>query len=170
MNEKYSYGHVCKKKQFNLIIIEEEEGNEGDGATNKANEENQYEISVNALMGNKSTAALKITGNVGRKKLNILIDSGNTNNFIDAQTTNKLNYTIEETIPWIITVADGGKTTNKCSQFRWNMQGIPFIADLRLLKLGGCDLILGVDWMWEHILKLLISRNMRYPSKREVKE
>lgn len=67
VNKKYSYGHVCKKKQFNLIIVEEEEGNEGDGATNKANEENQCEISINALMGNKSTTTLKITGMWGER-------------------------------------------------------------------------------------------------------
>ena len=29
------------------------------------------------------------------------------------------------------------------------MQGESFEADLRLLKLGGCDMVLGVDWMRE---------------------
>ena len=27
------------------------------------------------------------------------------------------------------------------------MHGEPFKVDLRLLKLGGCDIVLGVDWM-----------------------
>ena len=27
------------------------------------------------------------------------------------------------------------------------MQGEAFVADLRLLKLGGCNMVLGVDWM-----------------------
>jgi len=27
------------------------------------------------------------------------------------------------------------------------MQGKEFKADLRILKLGGCDIVLGVDWM-----------------------
>ena len=27
------------------------------------------------------------------------------------------------------------------------MNGEKFVADLRLLKLGGCDVVLGVDWM-----------------------
>lgn len=30
------------------------------------------------------------------------------------------------------------------------MQGEPFIADLKVLQLGGCDVILGANWMWEH--------------------
>lgn len=38
-DEKYSYGHVCKNKQFNLISVEEEDNYEGDTASNETNEE-----------------------------------------------------------------------------------------------------------------------------------
>lgn len=152
-DEKYSYGHVCKKKQFNLILVEEEdELNEGNGEIDEELEENHGEISVNALLGNKSKSTLKVIGNVGKRKLNILIDSGSTNSFLDLTTVNELNCMVEETTPWIITVADGGKTTSKfkCTNFKWQMQGVPFETDLRVIKLGGCDMILGADWMWEH--------------------
>ena len=27
------------------------------------------------------------------------------------------------------------------------MQGAEFVANLRVLELGGCDIVLGVDWM-----------------------
>lgn len=30
------------------------------------------------------------------------------------------------------------------------MQGITFTNDFRVIQLGGYDLILGADWMWEH--------------------
>jgi len=33
--------------------------------------------------------------------------------------------------------------------FCWEMHGEAFEADLRLLKLGGCVIVLGVDWMKE---------------------
>lgn len=84
---------------------------------------------------------------MGKGKLNILIDSGSTNSFIDQNTTNELSCII----PWAITIADGGKTTSKykCTQFRWQMQGVSFVADLGLLKLVGCDVILRAYWMWE---------------------
>ena len=31
--------------------------------------------------------------------------------------------------------------------FCWEMQGEEFQANLRLLRLGGCHIVLGVDWM-----------------------
>jgi len=35
----------------------------------------------------------------------------------------------------------------KCAGFQWFMQGQEFSMDLRVLELGGCDMVLGVDWM-----------------------
>ena len=37
-----------------------------------------------------------------------------------------------------------------CRKFEWKMQGTTFEFDIRLLKLGGCDMVLGVDWLREH--------------------
>ena len=34
-----------------------------------------------------------------------------------------------------------------CANFGWEMQGEEFEIDLRLLKLRGCDVVWGVDWM-----------------------
>ncbi|XP_052205446.1 uncharacterized protein LOC127810169 isoform X2 [Diospyros lotus] len=44
---------------------------------------------------------------------------------------------------------NGNQVVSKsaCVGFCWKMQGEEFEADLRLLKLGGCDIVLGVDWM-----------------------
>lgn len=67
-DEKYSYGHVCKNKQFNLIVIEDgEDTNEEEQEIEESIEEIQGGISINALMGSKSNTTLKITGNRGRK-------------------------------------------------------------------------------------------------------
>ena len=38
------------------------------------------------------------------------------------------------------------------------MQGEGFEVDLRLLKLGGCDVVLGVDWM-KHISPICFDFN-----------
>lgn len=89
---------------------------------------------------------------MGKRQLNILIDSGSSNNFIDVNTDTELNCVLEEATPWIITVADGGKTTSRLryTQFKWLMQEETFVVDFRVLQPGGCDLILGANWMWEH--------------------
>jgi len=36
---------------------------------------------------------------------------------------------------------------NKCEGFRWFIQGQEFHINLRILELGGYDIVLGVDWM-----------------------
>lgn len=90
-DEKYSYGHVCKNKQFNLIIVEEDEAvSEEEMEPSEEIEEVQGGISINALMGNRSSTTLKIAGNVGGKKLNLFVDSGSTSSFMDVQTAGEL--------------------------------------------------------------------------------
>lgn len=34
-----------------------------------------------------------------------------------------------------------------CSDFSRKIQGDEFIKDCRLLSMGGCDMILGMDWI-----------------------
>ncbi|XP_026410459.1 uncharacterized protein LOC113305656 [Papaver somniferum] len=49
----------------------------------------------------------------------------------------------------LVTVANGAKTTSTgiCQQFQWTIRHQPFYVDFRLLPLGGCDLVLGEDWL-----------------------
>lgn len=34
-----------------------------------------------------------------------------------------------------------------CRNFVWKMQGYEFNTDVFLLRLGGCDMVLGVKWL-----------------------
>ena len=79
----------------------------------------------------------------------ILIDSGSTHSFIDEGTAKKLYCQLAGTLPWSVTVANSQKVLSRssCNGFCWEMQGEKFEADLRLLQLGSCDVVLGVDWM-----------------------
>lgn len=38
----------------------------------------------------------------------------------------------------------------RCKTFQWSSQGHKFEAELRILPLGGCDIILGHDCMWKY--------------------
>ena len=63
----------------------------------------------------------------------------------------KLNCEVSSSHTLSVTVANGNKVISQssCLGFCWEMNGEEFVADLRLLKLGGCDAVLGVDWMKE---------------------
>ena len=50
-----------------------------------------------------------------------------------------------------VVIVDGTRITNDviCRQLTWNMQRKEFQADLRLIPLGGCDMVLGIQWLVE---------------------
>ena len=107
------------------------------------------EILVHVLRGLMNSKILKVEGKIGEGKLMIFINSVSTHCFLDEGTTKKLKCPLIDTQPLTVIVANGNKVMSRsaCAGFCWEMQGEEFEADLRLLKLGGCDVVLGVDWM-----------------------
>lgn len=98
--------------------------------------------------GSATNNTIKIKGTTKKKSLNILIDSGSTHSFIEPDSLRQVVRVAELTNPLIIAVADGNKMASNaiCKDFQWHMQGQDFTANLRVLPLGGCD-VLGVDWL-----------------------
>ena len=91
---------------------------------------------------------LRIQGNIKGKPIHVLVDSGSTHSFIVPRWA-KDGVELLHTKPLSITVANGEKlySTAKCQQLEWLMQGHTFIHDLKVLPMGGSDMVLGVDWM-----------------------
>lgn len=48
-----------------------------------------------------------------------------------------------------VTITGGGTLlcTAMCSNFTWIIQGVQFQADMHVITLGGCDAVLGVQWL-----------------------
>lgn len=48
----------------------------------------------------------------------------------------------------MVKVENGGKVScdTMIEGFQWKMQSITFTADLYLIPLGGCDIVLGIQW------------------------
>ena len=107
------------------------------------------EIFVLALKGLTNSKIMKVEGRVEDSRLMMLIESGSTHSFLDEGTAKRLKCPLIQTQPLLVTVANGSKVISKlaCVGFFWEMQGERFEANLRLLKLGGFDVVLGVDWM-----------------------
>ncbi|XP_026399605.1 uncharacterized protein LOC113295486 [Papaver somniferum] len=154
-NEKYEMGHMCIKQQLYMLVGDEEESStfeeESPGSSPVIQElEEEVEISLHALSGNVSHNTIKIKVITKNKKaFTVLIDSDNTHSFIDPEMARLSGVLIEPTAALHVAVADGNKVLSdaRCPQFSWNMQGCNFSFDFRVLDLGGCDMVLGVDWM-----------------------
>lgn len=75
---------------------------------------------------------------------------------------------MESTPLWVITVANGGRIISgeRCKQFKWSVQGTTLEADLRIINLGGSDMILGHDWMWHYDpTTFMLKKNMLVVTK-----
>lgn len=108
-----------------------------------------WEISLNALVGNKSGGRLRFQGIIRGKKVSILIDSGSTHGFVDDGIVKTSGLTAEMVTPLPVTVVDGTKVIvdSCCKEVQFEIQGNKFINDLRLFPLSNSDVILGVDWL-----------------------
>lgn len=96
--------------------------------------------------GTEYLATIKITGRVGNQ-IYLYSLTREVHSFLDPETAHKVGCKAEKTRPFMVTIADGSRVecNTKCSSFEWCMGKCKFIAPVRLLKLGGCDMVLGVD-------------------------
>ena len=94
---------------------------------------------MHALQGQASGRVLKVNRVVGKRKLAMPIDRGNTHSFLDEKTTTILQCNLEETPPLSVLIANGSRMMSqfKCARFKWMMNRHEFSADLRILRLGG---------------------------------
>ena len=78
-----------------------------------------------------------------------MIDSGSTHNFLDLSVVKCTGCEVQHYKPLMMVVANGSKIASSatCKQLVCSMQGREFRADMRLFSLGGCDMILGSQWL-----------------------
>ncbi|KAG8363516.1 hypothetical protein BUALT_Bualt19G0030600 [Buddleja alternifolia] len=95
---------------------------------------------------------LRIQGLFKHSAVQILIDIGNTHCFLDEDVAIKLGCSVEYTNRMLISVADGNKIVSRtiCPDFSWDIRGSKFTYPRRLIKLGGCDVVLGGDCLRLH--------------------
>lgn len=165
-HERYYPGHQCKPKTLNVITCEGHEPPPGELPgeerlnieDNGAMQEEQIgvneevmEVSVWVALGlENSPSTVKIIGSIKRVSLKILIDSGSTHSFLEPQIAKMLKLRMEPFhMPRRVRVANGQEMQcgGYCPQFWWEMQGEGFCIDMRLMKVGGVDIVLGMDWL-----------------------
>ncbi|GJY77978.1 reverse transcriptase [Tanacetum coccineum] len=104
---------------------------------------------LHALSGVSTFQTMRVRGYVGKRPLHILIDCESTHNFLDTSAAKRLPCQLSATTPLRVHVANGSKmvSSSKCKTFKWTLQGNEYEADCMLLPLGGCDMVLGIQWL-----------------------
>lgn len=109
----------------------------------------EVEVSLNAVVGGEGLNTVKLPGWINKKGIVVLVDSGSTHSFVDPMIIHQLNLPTETTSTLNVTVANGEQLQcdQICRNLQWEIQGEKFMKDCRVLKLGGCDIVLGMDWI-----------------------
>jgi hypothetical protein len=81
--------------------------------------------------------------------MSILIDSGSTHNFLDPALLTMVHLLVVSTPLLTVKIANGDTIPccGKVTAVTLKSQGHPIIADFYLISLGGCDIVLGVQWL-----------------------
>ncbi|KAI4370498.1 hypothetical protein MLD38_018848 [Melastoma candidum] len=154
-NEPFNRNHKCSKKQLYSLIVETGEDSVLDSEAllselDRKREETGVSIyALNGEVGGDGIRTMKVRGNYKKRSLHILVDSGSTHNFLDSRIIGGINVVIKPIIPVTMAVADGRSVlcNRMIPQFTWAIQGMEFQVDFYVLALGGCEIILGVDWL-----------------------
>jgi len=159
-DEKYQAGYKCNKPR--LLVLEgmeweekeetvEEELLEFQGvqAPGEAEEGELLGISLYALAGTPTPRTMRLMGSIGSVEVVILIDTESTHNFVDPNVARKAQLLADEKGQLTVMVADGATLScqGQCKAVSILLQSCKFSATLHLLTLGGCDVVLGVDWL-----------------------
>ncbi|GKA53785.1 reverse transcriptase [Tanacetum coccineum] len=148
--------HKWAGKMFSLILLPMEEDCFEDCLDEETKnrvlmgiEELQPQISLNALTGTNNFQTMRVVGIMGKDVMHILVDCGSTHNFLDNNMAKKLGCQIRPTGPLVVTLAYGNDlvTTYKCKDFKWQFDTTLFTTDVMLLHLGGCEMVLGIQWL-----------------------
>ncbi|GJR97539.1 putative mitochondrial protein [Tanacetum coccineum] len=145
-DQKYIHGHKCSGQMFVLkVSLDEREDIEDNLETHlgeevKSPNENgelllsefyaSPQISLNAISGVCTYNTIRGKAMVTKHLLHLLMDTGSTHNFLDVFTAKKLRCKLTKTYPLQVIVARGNKMT-----------------DVMLLPLGGCEMVLGIQWL-----------------------
>jgi hypothetical protein len=87
-------------------------------------------------------------GKIGEQQVVILIDTGSTHNFVDQNLAKKIHLLAKEMSQLTVMVANGEAVLCPVCfvVVTFSLQRYDFQATLHLLTLGGCDMVLRVDW------------------------
>ncbi|KAF5468876.1 hypothetical protein F2P56_012987 [Juglans regia] len=160
-DEKWNPTHKCKNLIVHLLQVDQEVsdpsgvnedelsvGDEDGHAVVQEEGEEGVEVSLNAISGYSTRNAMRLHGRIGACAVEILVDSGSTHNFLDPLVVQKAKLRIERDSSLQVRVDDGTKVLSRGKgEEVVRIQGSKFSIPFDVLSLGGCDIVLGVQWL-----------------------
>jgi hypothetical protein len=112
-------------------------------------------LSTIALRGVESAIAMRLLGNIQGRELLILLDLGSSSTFVNAIVGATLFGATTLPQPLIVQVANDAQLhyTSQLPNAQWQIHGVHFCSNLKILHLDHFDMVLDYDWL--HQLSLM---------------
>ncbi|XP_048429391.1 uncharacterized protein LOC125472242 [Pyrus x bretschneideri] len=150
--EKWVRGHVCANQQLLLLDVLAERSVDREVTDCEDQEGQHVEITACAVYGISAPQhiqTMKVTGLIKNCPVIVLLDSGSSHNFISLSVAKKLGWSVDANKSFEVMIANGGTISSKgcCSQVKLQIQQYEYTSDFYVLQLGGCDVVLGAQWL-----------------------
>jgi hypothetical protein len=112
---------------------------------------------LNAEEVDNSKDLIQGMGHIKSKHVSILLDSSATHSFISVDCTKRVYFSITKLLYEVIVSTPSDEkicTTSMCSPVFFDFQGKTFCLDLYCLQKKGLDVILGIDWLNAHKVRI----------------
>jgi hypothetical protein len=160
-DDKYFPGHKCKEQNIFMAISEDVSEDDVEAPLVVASPEPtdltppsdppevELVISLNALIGFSTPQTLKLIGYIKHRKVNILVDSGSTHNFIHRRIAQETNFYIRAVNNFQIMIVNGEsmKCGGRCENVRLEIGQYHMKYHMFSIDMGGCDIVLGAKWL-----------------------
>nr|XP_027081138.1 uncharacterized protein LOC113703854 [Coffea arabica] len=153
--EKYGVGHQCKVGHTNCMMLEEEEETAFEDALGEQDEHTgnpgqTMEMSLHALSEALKRKTITLTGVLDGEEVLILVDTGSSDSYISSELVIGMDVKYQwMDQPFSVIMGNGTSVTSNavCLGVQWSINQHNFKFNLKVMELGGWDIILGVDWM-----------------------
>nr|GFC93493.1 hypothetical protein [Tanacetum cinerariifolium] len=157
-DQKYAPSHKCSGQLHSIKVLFGDDFDnyiDGDDETyqdcmgDMVGVTDSLQITLNALSGLNFYQTVRVKGRVSKQVVHILIDCSRIHNFLDIHTAKKLGCRLAKTTPMQVLVANGQRmmSNSVCHDLKTSLQNEMFTSDVMLLPLGGCEMVLGIQWL-----------------------
>ncbi|CAH9067743.1 unnamed protein product [Cuscuta epithymum] len=159
--ENWNRGQICKMKHYKFVFVEDSGGEKETECVRKDNEEeDETEMEVRTLQLSPiskeeipSMKTFKMKGELKwkseEKKVEILIDTGASHNFISQEFVRKWELSYRMIRRYSVQIGNGDQITNNrmCEGLELELQGLKIQQPYYMLEWRGTDMVLDMDWL-----------------------
>jgi hypothetical protein len=109
-------------------------------------------LSLNAISGTTNEECMAVQALLKNQVMLVLVDSGTSTSFVNKQLVDRMGLKVQSCVPAKVKVANGEILISDpmVKSLEWWANGHTYQSDMRVLRLGSYDAILGYDWLRHH--------------------